>query len=260
MYNILMIENINNKSIFILNLLSSEIPEVKIFKITSNIDEISKVLKNHLVDFVIVDENIDNFKNILACIRLYSYENYLIIINNEISSCINKIKNFIFPSLNTNDTLKQLINIELKSAKVSDGRILKQLNQNKYYLHLIHKPLYQYTYVMSENTFYKIDNDSLVMAKPEEVRKLLLNHKKAIPIDLGDIFKPENIFASPFYMTSRFIQNDYLLTDSEQLVERQIIKFLENDEDVIKLLNLKEDDNKNNISDLKRIRRSNGLR
>ena len=44
MYNILMIENINNKSIFILNLLSSEIPEVKIFKITSNIDEISKVL------------------------------------------------------------------------------------------------------------------------------------------------------------------------------------------------------------------------
>lgn len=34
-------------------------------------------------------------------------------------------------------------------------------------------------------------------------------------------------------MTSRFIQNDYLLTDSEQLVERQIIKFLENDEDVI---------------------------
>ncbi len=115
MYNILMIENINNKSIFILNLLSSEIPEVKIFKITSNIDEISKVLKNHLVDFVIVDENIDNFKNILACIRLYSYENYLIIINNEISSCINKIKNFIFPSLNTNDTLKQLINIELKN-------------------------------------------------------------------------------------------------------------------------------------------------
>ena len=145
---------------------------------------------------------------------------------------------FILPHLNKElDLIKvtknSVINIELKSAKVSDGRILKQLNQNKYYLHLIHKPLYQYTYVMSENTFYKIDNDSIVMAKPEEVRKLLLNHKKAIPIDLGDIFKPENIFASPFYMTSRFIQNDYLLTDSEQLVERQIIKFLENDEDVI---------------------------
>lgn len=145
---------------------------------------------------------------------------------------------FILPHLNKElDLIKvtknSVINIELKSAKVSDGRILKQLNQNKYYLHLIHKPLYQYTYVMSENTFYKIDNDSLVKAKPEEVRKLLLNHKKAIPIDLGDIFKPENIFASPFYMTSRFIQNDYLLTDSEQLVERQIIKFLENDEDVI---------------------------
>lgn len=91
---------------------------------------------------------------------------------------------FILPHLNKElDLIKvtknSVINIELKSAKVSDGRILKQLNQNKYYLHLIHKPLYQYTYVMSENTFYKIDNDSLVKAKPEEVRKLLLNHKKS---------------------------------------------------------------------------------
>lgn len=145
---------------------------------------------------------------------------------------------FTLPHLNKElDLIKvtknAVINIELKSAKVSDGRILKQLNQNKYYLHLIHKPLYQYTYVMSENTFYKIENDSLARAKPDEVRKLLLNHKKAISVDLDDIFKPENIFASPLYMTTRFIQNDYLLTDSEQLVERQIMKFLENDEDVI---------------------------
>lgn len=135
MYNILMIENINNKSIFILNLLSSEIPEVKIFKITSNIDEISKVLKNHLVDFVIVDENIDNFKNILACIRLYSYENYLIIINNEISSCINKIKNFIFPSLNTNDTFYRCkdfdINLNTDIYPILSKKYNKSINNIK---------------------------------------------------------------------------------------------------------------------------------
>ena len=115
MYNILMIENINNKSILILNTLSSEFPEVKIFKITSDFCEISNILKNHLVDFVLLDKNIDNYKYLNDCIKLYSYENRLIIINNDVSSCVNKIKSFIFPSLKNDDTLKQLINTELKN-------------------------------------------------------------------------------------------------------------------------------------------------
>lgn len=115
MYNILMIENINNKSILILNTLSSEVPEVKIFKITSDFCEISNILKNHLVDFVLLDKNIDNYKYLIDCIKLYSYENRLIIINNDVSSCVNKIKSFIFPSLKNDGTLKQLINTELKN-------------------------------------------------------------------------------------------------------------------------------------------------
>ena len=115
MYNILMIENINNKSIMILNTLSSEIPEVKIFKITSDFYEISNILKNNLVDFVLLDKNIDDFKYLIDCIKLYSYENRLIVISNDVSLCISKIKNFIFPSLKNNDTLKQIINTELKN-------------------------------------------------------------------------------------------------------------------------------------------------
>ena len=56
--------------------------------------------------------------------------------------------------------------------------------------------------------------------------------------------------------------NDEQINDFEKLSEiyekqSQWIAY-ENDEDVIKLLNLKEDDNKNNISDLKRIRKEKG--
>lgn len=143
---------------------------------------------------------------------------------------------FVLPHLNKElDLIKvtknAVINIELKSSKISNSRILKQLMQNKYYLHLIHKPMYQYTYVMSENKFYKIENDLLIEASLDELRKVLCSHKKAISIDLNDIFKPENIFASPLYMVERFIKNDYLLTDSEQATQRQIFKMLENDED-----------------------------
>ena len=115
MYNVLLIENINTKSILILNKLSSEIPEVKISKITSDFHEISNILKNHLVDFILLDKNIPNLNYIFDCIKLYSYENNLIIINNNISSCISKIRNIIFSNSKIENTLKQFINNELKN-------------------------------------------------------------------------------------------------------------------------------------------------
>lgn len=115
MYNILMIENTNIKSISLLNLISSELPDIRIFKITSDIHEISKVLKNNLADLILLDKNIIDFKCIIDCIKLYSYENRLIIINDTITSNIQKIKKFIFPNLKTDIALKQLINNELRN-------------------------------------------------------------------------------------------------------------------------------------------------
>ena len=72
MYNILIIENINSTSILILNEISVEITNAKIFKITSDIDEIATVLKNHLVDFIIIDEKIEKIEAIIQCIKYYS--------------------------------------------------------------------------------------------------------------------------------------------------------------------------------------------
>ena len=115
MYNILMIENTNTKSISLLNLISSELPDIRIFKITSDIHEISKVLKNNLANLILLDKNIIDFKCIIDCIKLYSYEDRLIIINDDITSNIQKIKNFIFPDLKTDSALKQLINNELRN-------------------------------------------------------------------------------------------------------------------------------------------------
>lgn len=115
MYNILMIENTNTKSISLLNLISSELSDIRIFKITSDVHEISEVLKNNLTDLILLDKNIIDFKCIIECIKLYSYENRLIIINDDITSNIQKIKNFIFPDLKTDIALKQLINNELRN-------------------------------------------------------------------------------------------------------------------------------------------------
>lgn len=115
MYNILLIENINNKSISILNTLSPKIPEIKFFKITSDYNEISKILKNHLIDLILLDKSIDNYKYIIKCIKCYSFENNLITFGKDIKSCINKIRNYIYTPIKNDKKLKLLINNELRN-------------------------------------------------------------------------------------------------------------------------------------------------
>ncbi len=114
MYNILIIENINSTSILILNEISVEITNAKIFKITSDIDEIATVLKNHLVDFIIIDEKIEKIEAIIQCIKYYSYDNRLFFLNNNVFLCIKEIKKIISNDFENYNSLKHLISEELK--------------------------------------------------------------------------------------------------------------------------------------------------
>lgn len=42
------------------------------------------------------------------------------------------------------------MNIELKSGAVSDETIRKQLTQNRYYLSVLGRPIYSYTYIVEQ--------------------------------------------------------------------------------------------------------------
>ena len=60
---------------------------------------------------------------------------------------------------------------------------------------------------------------------------------------------------SELHLKLHDVLKKYIDNGDVKYIEKQIDIAYQNDEDVIKLLNLKEDDNKNNISDLKRIRK-----
>ena len=53
---------------------------------------------------------------------------------------------------------EQIVNIELKSGAVSDETIRKQLIQNRYYLSVLGRPIYSYTYISSQNRLVRLTN------------------------------------------------------------------------------------------------------
>ena len=60
---------------------------------------------------------------------------------------------------------EQIVNIELKSGAVSDETIRKQLIQNRYYLSVLGRPIYSYTYISSQNRLVRLTNhDHIVEA------------------------------------------------------------------------------------------------
>ena len=75
---------------------------------------------------------------------------------------------------------EQIVNIELKSGAVSDETIRKQLTQNRYYLSVLGRPIYSYTYISSQNRLVRLTNhDHIVEA---DWQQLCGNRKNAVTL------------------------------------------------------------------------------
>lgn len=75
---------------------------------------------------------------------------------------------------------EQIVNIELKSGAVSDETIRKQLIQNRYYLSVLGRPIYSYTYISSQNRLVRLTNhDHIVEA---DWQQLCGNRKNAVAL------------------------------------------------------------------------------
>ena len=64
---------------------------------------------------------------------------------------------------------EQIVNIELKSGAVSDETIRKQLIQNRYYLSVLGRPIYSYTYCCRENKIDFSDNKKKITQNVTEM-------------------------------------------------------------------------------------------
>lgn len=126
-----------------------------------------------------------------------------------------------------------LINIELKS--VSDiEKISNQLKKNSYYLNFIDKKIHIFSYLASENKLYRLDNENNIKEVGfETIIELLEAQEVEENMDLDSMFIPSNYLVSPFNSTDKFIENNYFLTEQQEVIKKSIIKSFESDKAIL---------------------------
>ena len=118
----------------------------------------------------------------------------------------------------------QIVNIELKSGKVSDEAVRKQLLQNRYYLSVQGKMIQSYTYISSQERLVRLNNhDHIVEVDWDQLCLALQRQSKDYQGDIEDLFQAEMYLFSPVTEPERFLNKEYFLTSQQKDIERRIL-------------------------------------
>ena len=118
----------------------------------------------------------------------------------------------------------QIVNIELKSGKVSDEAVRKQLLQNRYYLSVQGKMIQSYTYISSQERLVRLNNhDHIVEVDWDQLCLALQRQSKDYEGDIEDLFQAEMYLFSPVTEPERFLNKEYFLTSQQKDIERKIL-------------------------------------
>ena len=144
------------------------------------------------------------------------------------------IYGYVVPQLNKEFDLLKItsnccINIELKSEEVSREQQKRQLIQNKHYLKLINNErLWVFAFISSTKKVFTIDDgDELVECSINELEECLKKLGKGEYLDLDTVFAPSNILVSPLNSTKKFIEGNYLLTEHQENVKKEVIQAIQ---------------------------------
>ena len=119
---------------------------------------------------------------------------------------------------------EQIVNIELKSGKVSDEAVRKQLLQNRYYLSVQGKMIQSYTYISSQERLVRLNNhDHIVEADWDQLCLALQRQSKDYEGDIEDLFQAEMYLFSPVTEPERFLNKEYFLTSQQKDIGRRIL-------------------------------------
>ena len=118
------------------------------------------------------------------------------------------------------------LNIELKSQDVGADKIEKQLKQNLHYLKILNRQsVFLFTFVSATKKIYTLHGDKL---KECDFNTLKSHIQKitSINIDLDAHFTPNNILVSPLNSPERFLEGNYLLTENQSTIKKNIIDYI----------------------------------
>lgn len=121
-----------------------------------------------------------------------------------------------------------VVNLELKSASpsVTLARIQRQLERNAYYLSLIGKKIYGFTYVSDgkrKGQLYALSEGKLKPCSFRELIRKLTRVRHPVQNDVEGLFKPGDFLISPFSEPERFCGGQYFLTEHQQQMREKIL-------------------------------------
>lgn len=117
------------------------------------------------------------------------------------------------------------LNIELKSKMTSEAKIKEQLEKNKYYLNVLEKKLFLFTYVCLQKTCYYLDDDNeLRKCNIDTIVKAIDNIGNDYRADIDNLFKVKNYLVSPLNTPESFVEKNYFLTSQQDEIKKKIEK------------------------------------
>lgn len=121
------------------------------------------------------------------------------------------------------------LNIELKSCMTSEEKIRDQLVKNHYYLKTLHKQIYSFTFVYSENLCFRLDEENnLIGCDIEEIISSIKYFNEEFISDINSLFKISNYLVSPINTPKSFIEHSYFLTSQQDDIKSRIMKKVNN--------------------------------
>lgn len=121
-----------------------------------------------------------------------------------------------------------VVNLELKSASpsVTLSRMQKQLQRNAYYLSLIGRRIYSFTFLSNGNSrgeLYALKNGKLKKCSFRELIAKLGKIREPVRERIEDMFHPGEYLISPFSEPERFCAQQYFLTEHQQQMKARIV-------------------------------------
>lgn len=118
-----------------------------------------------------------------------------------------------------------IVNIELKSKRVSDDKKCAQLARNNYYLSFIEgKKIELFTFTAESGDLEKYSNGSIVSCEMDVLIETLLLARDRFSGDYDEIFREKKYLVSPVNDVSRFMSGGYFLTQQQQEIKIGILR------------------------------------
>ena len=123
---------------------------------------------------------------------------------------------------------ESVLNLELKSASpsVTLPRMRKQLERNAYYLSLIGKKIYSFTFLSDGKgggQLFTLKDGNFRKCSFRELIHKLNQIKKPVRERIEEMFHPGEYLISPFSEPERFCEDQYFLTEHQQQMKEKVL-------------------------------------